>query len=112
MQGDAADSTMRHLSGDSRAAHVPKDLVIDLVDGRYQVAGDLKTAEQSRDRARLMAVLDANPLTAREWSVKAELSQARTERLLHDLMVAGNVRQSGDGSRGSVYRYQLVEGVR
>ena len=111
IQGDA-ESTMRHLSGDSRAAHVPKDLVIDLVDGRYTVAGDLKSAEQSRDRARLLAVLDANPLTSKEWAIKCELTQARTERLLHELMLAGTVRQSGDGSRGSIYRYQLAEGGR
>lgn len=104
------ESTQRHLSGDSRASHVPKDLVIDLVDGRYVVAGDLRAAEAARDRAKLLAVLTADAGTAKEWSIKSELPQARTERLLHDLMVAGRVRQSGDGSRGSVYRYQLVEG--
>jgi len=110
LQGDG-ETTMRHLSGDSRASHVPKDLVIDLVEGRYVVAGDLKGAEQARDRARLLAVLDSNAMTAREWALKCELTQARTERLLHELMVAGRVRQSGDGSRGSIYRYQLVGGV-
>jgi len=105
-----ADSTQRHLSGDSRASHVPKDLVIDLVDGRYVVAGDLRQAEAARDRAKLLAALTAEPTSARDCAIKSELPQARTERLLHDLMVAGRVRQSGDGSRGSIYRYQLVEG--
>ena len=108
-----ADNTpgncQRILKGMSRLKHVPEELVMELVDGRYRAMGNQAEVERHRIESMVMEYVANNSLTnAGQVSRHAGITIQRASEMLEALVAGGHLSAIGEGTRRSPRQYQVL----
>jgi len=108
-----ADNTpgncQRILKGMSRLKHVPDELVIELVNGKYRAIGSQAQVEQGRIESLVMEYVANNSLTnAGQVSRHAGITIQRASEMLEALVAGGHLSAIGEGTRRSPRQYQVL----
>jgi len=98
----------RALVGTSRHASTPEELAVELTDDGYVDRGDVEALKGRLEADRIVAVLSTEPVTSKEVAEATKIPEATVRRRLEELHGAGRVERTGEGRRGSPYRWKIL----
>ena len=109
---DTHDSrpTMRHLSCLSRFTETAPELVIELVDERYEVIGTSAEALAAAQREKLLGALSEEPTGLEEISRAIDEPSGSVRALLNSLHLEGLVTRHGLGRKGDPFTWSREPG--
>lgn len=97
----------RKIEFDSRYDETPQgSMIVDIgADGRYNVLGDERSVKYEGLCKRVLEAMGTEPLTTEELADAINEPQTTVRRALDDLHRDDKIGRSGDGKRGSPYRF-------
>jgi 5S rRNA maturation endonuclease (ribonuclease M5) len=98
----------RALVGTSRHSSTPEELAVELTDDGYVDRGDVETLKGRLEANRIVAVLSTEPVTSKEIAEATEIPEATVRRRLEELHGDGRVERTGEGRKGSPYRWKML----
>lgn len=112
-QPNAARPTIRVLSTLSRFGETPDEVVIELEDGGYRALGDQTAVAFTEARAAVLDVVPDDGEGMPEQAIIEETGAKKTMvgNALRDLAKAGEIEKTGNGRRGSPYRYRRTRPI-
>jgi 5S rRNA maturation endonuclease (ribonuclease M5) len=98
----------RALFGTSRFASTPEELAVELTDDGYVERGDVDALKGRLEADRIMGVLSTESVTSKEIAEATEIPEATVRRRLDELHDRGLVERTGEGRKGSPYRWKIL----
>jgi 5S rRNA maturation endonuclease (ribonuclease M5) len=98
----------RALVGTSRHTATPEELAVELTDDGYVDRGDVDALKGRLEGDQIMAVLSTQPVTSKEIAEATEIPEATVRRRLDELHGDGRVERTGEGRKGSPYRWKML----
>jgi putative DNA primase/helicase len=98
----------RVLLGTSRFAGTPEELAAELTEEGYVARGDPEALKARVEQDRVLDVLGSEEISSKEVAEAADLPEATTRRRLEELHDQGRVERTGEGVRGSPYRWKIL----
>lgn len=111
------DDTRRTIKGYSRRKETPKEVVIELTDGRYVLLGNKSETKEANRLATLNSVLPTKPPgdtvgDIKKWWPNGLCPGERTLRNdLETLYSKGKIKRTGEGKKCNAYHYWVRNGL-
>jgi hypothetical protein len=103
--GDGA----RVLRAVSRYAGTPDELVATLTEDEYVFSGDTQQVRSDGEKAVILDTLSDEPATAEQVAEASGVAERTVRRHLDTLVGEGRASRTGDGKKGSPYRWRLTD---